>query len=165
MSLGVLSYVAVVLYVMHTRRLEDFTLAIKPAFEPAVFLSTTLAFIGMIAGSLLGRPEDRNSVRRFHVILNTPIGQEQRLVRAGVKLPTLIDAGLVDEREEERLNLDELDTLYRRDAREKWFGPDSQIELKREPSLPWYLPGFCRSIFACAALVLLTWLLPKLIFA
>lgn len=73
--------------------------------------------------------------------MNTPIGREQRLVDAGIRLPSVVDAQLVD-RGPERLETAVLEDLSREDAASKIFGPASTIELRREPALGWYAPGF-----------------------
>lgn len=160
--LGIASYVAVIVYTM-SRNQTGFVAAIQPAFEPAIFLSTGLALIGMVVGSLLGRPENALKLKRFHVIMNTPVGQEQRLVEAGIVLPQLVDLGLVENRPE-NLQVPVLERLYAEDCRDKVFGPESDIELRREPSLPWYFPGFFRITGMCIALVVGTWFLTKLLF-
>ena len=133
------------------------------AFSTAVFTSTALALIGMTLGSLFGQAEDELKVMRFHVILNTPIGQEQRLVDAGIRLPAMIDAGLVTN-EPETTNERTLRKLYDEDAADKFYGHASQIELRRERNLSWYYPGFFGVIGACIALIVVTWLGTRLLF-
>ena len=133
------------------------------AFSTAVFTSTALALIGMTLGSLCGHAEDELKVMRFHVILNTPIGQEQRLVDAGIRLPAMIDAGLVTN-EPETTNERTLRKLYDEDAADKFYGHASQIELRRERNLSWYYPGFFGVIGACIALIVVTWLGTRLLF-
>ena len=132
------------------------------AFVARVFVSTGLSLIGMILGSLLGRPEAADKLNRFYVILNTPIGSEQRLIDAGIRLPALIDAGLTEEGPEQ-LRTGVLAELYRADCRQKIFGFDSGIEIRRE-RLGWYLPGFISISLQCIALVVLTWLLTRVLF-
>jgi Na+/proline symporter len=158
LGLGIASYVAVAAVTMQNRGL-DFFGVIRHAFEPAVFVSTGLALVGMIAGSLLGPPEDDRRVKRFHVILNTPVGAEERLVASGIRLPSLVDAGLVPPGDEV-LRDGEIERLYAADARDKLLGPDSWCELRREPGLPWYYPGLMRIVLACVALVAAVALLP-----
>ena len=160
--LGIGSYVAVIVYTM-IQNDTGFVAAIQPAFEPAIFLSTGLALVGMVVGSLLGRPEDEINLKRFHVILNTPIGQEQRLIDAGIVLPQLIDLGLVPEGPE-WINVAKIEEFYARDCQDKVFGPDSSCELRREPTLPWYFPGFIRITAACFLLIIGTWLITKILF-
>ena len=132
------------------------------AFSARVFVSTGLSLAGMIAGSLVGRPEADQKLKRFYVILNTPIGQERRLVEAGIRLPALVDAGLAEEGPEV-VRGSVLDELYRSDAQQKIFGPSSNVEIRRE-RLPWYLPGFLSVTVQCVALVVLTWLATRLLF-
>jgi SSS family solute:Na+ symporter len=71
------------------------------AFVASVFISTGLSLLGMIVGTLLGPGEDSIRLNRFYVIMNTPIGDEQRLVEAGIRLPALVDAGLIEDGEEQ----------------------------------------------------------------
>lgn len=159
---GIISYVVVIIGVMMENN-TGFVAAIKPAFEPAVFWSTGLALVGMVFGSLIGKKEDDDKVIRFHVILNTPVGQEQRLVDAGIRLPSLVDAGLVPEGPE-NANIEKIRELYQQDSKDKFFGPGSSIELRHERTLPWYWPGFFRITGACAALIILTWLVTRILF-
>jgi solute:Na+ symporter, SSS family len=132
------------------------------SFSIGVFVSTGLALAGMLLGSWLGPQEDRAKVDRFHVIMNTPIGDERRLVEAGIVLPAMVDAGLVPEGPE-RIQSDVLDSLYRKDSQQKMFGVSSTIEIRRE-RLSWYLPGFLFNVLACVLLVVLTWLLTRIYF-
>lgn len=159
---GIISYVVVIVGVMNAQNI-DFVAAIKPSFEPAVFWSTGMALVGMILGSLIGKQESDDKVKRFHVILNTPVGQEQRLVDAGIRLPAMVDAGLVEEGDEQ-INLAKVNELYALDSKDKFFGENSMIELRHERTLPWYWPGFFRIVGACFALVGLTWLVTRALF-
>lgn len=159
---GIITYVAVIVYTMNKREM-GFVAAIDPSFEPAVFLSTLFSTVGMLAGSMFGKPDDELKIKRFHVIMNTPVGKEQRLVDAGIKLPALVDAGLVSEGPEQ-LNREEIERLYSLDSERKFFGPQSSIELRREPDLPWYYPGFVKITLCCVGLVVFTWLITKLLF-
>jgi hypothetical protein len=161
-TLGIASYVAVIVAVT-IRQNIGFVAAIEPSFEIAVFLSTGLSLLGMLLGSLIGRQEDPTKIKRFHVILNTPVGRERRLVDAGIRLPALIDAGLVQDGPEQ-LNTEVVDRLYSEDCKDKFFGPDSNIELRRERGLSWYYPGFVRITLACFALILGTWLITRILF-
>lgn len=137
--------------------------AIKPAFVPAVFLSTGVSLAGMVIGILVGKADDILKLKRFYVIMNTPVGKEKRLVDAGIRLPAMIDAGLVEAGEEE-LNVEVLDKFYEQDCEYKIFGPDSSIELRKEPGLEWYYPGLLKVTVACFALVFFTWLVTKILF-
>ncbi len=119
--------------------------------------------LGMITGCLLGKDDDILKIKRFYVIMNTPVGEEQRLVDAGIRLPAMIDAGLVPEGPEE-LKVDAIDRLYTRDSKDKIFGAESSIEIRKEPGLEWYFPGFVRITLACFALVVATWLVTKILF-
>jgi Na+/proline symporter len=128
----------------------------------SIFASTALSLLGMLAGIFIGRAPDSTQLKRFYVIMNTPIGAEQRLVDAGIKLPALVDAGLVTEGEEQ-LRLDVLDGLYHADAQQKIFGPTSAIELRRE-RLGWYQSGLIKVTLACMLLIVGTWLITRILF-
>jgi hypothetical protein len=160
--LGISAYVAVIVFTMLQTK-SGFVASINPAFNLSVFLSTGLALVGMIVGSLLGKREDELKLQRFHVIINTPVGHEQRLVDAGIVLPQLIDAGLVPAGPE-HINAAKVRELYALDSRDKVFGATSSIELRREPTLPWYFPGFIKITAACVLLVIGTWLVTKVLF-
>ncbi|WP_425396340.1 sodium:solute symporter family protein [Aeoliella sp.] len=131
-------------------------------FIAKVFIPTALAVVGMWIGSLVWPETDERKLRRFFVIMNTPIGQEQRLVDAGINLPALVDAGLA-EPGAEHINQQVLDELYEADAQQKMFGPESVIEVRRE-RLPWYARGFVAVTAGCVLLVVLTWLATRLLF-
>jgi hypothetical protein len=132
------------------------------AFVASVFISTGLSLLGMIVGTLLGPGEDSIRLNRFYVIMNTPIGDEQRLVEAGIRLPALVDAGLIEDGEEQ-LRPEVLDSLYQADAQRKLFGSQSSIEVRRE-RIPWYAPGLIRLTSACVALIVGTWLVTRILF-
>jgi Na+/proline symporter len=132
------------------------------AFAYQVFIPTLLSIVGMFVGCIFGPEQRAEQLHRFYVIMNTPIGQEQRLIDAGIHLPTLVDAGLVPDGPE-TVRPAELARLYRADAEQKIFGPESAIELRRE-RLPWYLPGFIRVTASCVLLIVLTWLVPRIFF-
>jgi SSS family solute:Na+ symporter len=131
-------------------------------FVASVFVSTVLSLLGMIVGTLVGAADDETRLKRFYVIMNTPIGDEQRLVDAGIRLPALVDAGLVSDGEEQ-LRIDVLHRLYQEDAQRKVFGADSSIEVRRE-RLPWYLSGFIRVTVSCVLLIVGTWFVTRLLF-
>lgn len=137
--------------------------AAEKSFATTVFVSTAMAFVGMLLGTLLGSREDEVRVQRFYAVLNTPVGDEARLVRAGIKLPALIDAGLVPAGPE-TMDREELRRLDRADAEDKFFGANSALELRRERTLPWYYPGMLRITLASFGLVVLTWLATRLLF-
>lgn len=96
-------------------------------------------------------------------VMNTPIGHEQRLVAAGIKLPALVDSGHVDD-VHEHIDHAELDRLTKTDSKSKWFGPDSEIELTRGSLPSWYRRGFAMVTVSCVGLVAGTWLLTRVLF-
>lgn len=157
--LGISSYL--VIYFLLTGEGRTFADS-QEAFTTTVFVPTGLALVGMLLGSLLKPETDTIKVNRFHVILNTPIGNESRLVDAGIVLPALIDANLIAEGEEQ-LNIDVVQQLYAVDSAQKIFGPDSNIEVRRE-RLGWYLPGFCAVTACCVLMVVGTWMLTRWLF-
>jgi Na+/proline symporter len=159
---GVIVYVVVVAVTMMQNKI-NFVEAINPSFEIAVFSATAASLLGMILGSYLGKPTDHLKLKRFHVIINTPVGDESRLVAAGISLPALIDAGLIGN-ENEKINVDILEKLYQQDSKDKFFGSDSNFELRRENKLSWYYPGFFQVIGASVALVVGTWLIARILF-
>lgn len=126
------------------------------AFIWGVFLPTFLSIVGMLTGMYFGKADDEIKTKRFHFILNTPIGHEERLVNTGIVLPALIDNGLVDEGKEEKIDIEKLNYYYEQDCKDKIF---SNLEIRREPTLPWYFPGFIRITLYCFGLIGLTWLL------
>ena len=154
---GIGSYMVIVSYTAIKHNLS-FVEAIDPAFEISVFVSAAFSIMGMAAGSYLGQSEPDSLVKKFHVILNTPIGHEQRLVDAGISLPALDIKRELPEDEEM------IGRLYHQDAADKIFGRESTIELRREKTLPWYFPGFVRITLACFALILTTWGLLQVLF-
>jgi len=159
---GILTYIIVVIVTMSQHHVGFFG-AIKPAFVPAVFLSTAVALTGMILGSIFGRPDDPLKIKRFHVIMNTPVGNEDRLVKAGIRLPAMIDAGLVVSGPEE-LDAKLIENYYSEDSEYKIFGKNSNIELRNEPGFEWYWPGFVKITLACFTLIALTWLVTRILF-
>ncbi len=159
---GIFTYLGVIFHTM-VRNGTPFFDSIDPSFEAAVFLSTLVSLAGMFAGILFGKPDDPLRIKRFHIIMHTPVGQEQRLVKAGIKLPALIDAGLIDDGEE-TIHAAEVERLYAQDSKDKFFGKDSAIELRREPDLKWYYPGFFYITLACFGMIFFTWLITKILF-
>ncbi len=160
LGLGIVSYLTIMLGLTGEGRTFADPSA---AFTTSVFVPTVLSFCGMWLGSLLGPADNATKLKRFYVILNTPIGQEKRLVEAGIRLPSLVDAGLITS-PTERLRVDVVDLLYEEDSRDKLFGPESNIELRREKSLPWYFPGFVKITLCCIGLVVVSWLVTRMLF-
>ena len=160
LGLGVVSY----LTISYGMTGEGRTFADPSAAFPAsVFIPTALSLLGMWLGSLLGPKSPTTQLDRFYSVMNTPIGQEQRLVEAGIKLPALIDAGLMPEGPED-LDSEKLAELAAEDRERKLFGPDSRLELFHDPTTSWYLPGFLSVTACCFGLVGLTWLLTRYFF-
>ncbi len=126
------------------------------AFVWGIFLPTLLSILGMLMGMRFGKADDEINTKRFHFILNTPIGNEKRLVDTGIVLPALIDKGLIPEGQVEKMDLLKLDYYYKKDSEDKIF---DNLEIRREPTLPWYYPGFLKITIYCFALILLTYLL------
>ena len=95
--------------------------------------------------------------------MNTPVGKEERLVKAGIRLPAMVDAGLVTAGPEE-IDSTIVENMYADDSKHKIFGEKSNIELRREPGFEWYWPGFVKITFACFALIGTTWLVTRILF-
>ena len=102
-------------------------------------------------------------MKRFYIIINTPVGDEQRLVEAGISLPSMVDSGLIGPGNEE-LKSEVVEKLYKEDSKDKFFGASSNFELRRERKLPWYYPGFLKIILASVSLIVGTWLVVRIIF-
>ena len=130
--LGIGAYLVIVSYTAFQNNLT-FVEAIDPAFEISVFVSTAFSIVGMALGSYLGQPEQASLVKKFHVILNTPIGQEQRLIEAGIALPALD----INEGSLQKENLDTIDRLYKLDADDKvfWIRQQHRITPGEVPAL------------------------------
>jgi hypothetical protein len=133
------------------------------AFAASVFVPTALSTIGMFVGSMLGRPQSQLQLDRFFAIMNTPIGQEHRLVEAGITLPALIDANLTPDAPE-KLNPEKVAALNVEYSSTKRFGPHSNFEFRREADLAWYWRGFTLVTLACVGLVAFTWLTFRVLF-
>lgn len=132
------------------------------AFATSVFLPTFLSIAGMWIGSLMGKEQSKVQLNRFYLIMNTPIGEEHRLLSAGINLPSLVDANLI-EPGAEVLQHDVLEEMTQQNNQQKIFGADSSIEIRRE-KLPWYFSGFCYVTAGCVLLVLMTWLATRILF-
>jgi len=66
----------------------------EPKFLPQLVAAyLPLGVVGMVAGSLLGRPLDKERLDRFYLLLRTPVGREARLREAGVDV---VYAGATD---------------------------------------------------------------------
>tara|TARA_R110002049_G_scaffold4601_5_gene32500 strand:+ start:692075 stop:693823 length:1749 start_codon:yes stop_codon:yes gene_type:complete len=133
------------------------------AFATSVFVPTILSLAGMYFGCLFGSIQPKQQLDRFYATMNTPIGQEDRLVAAGIRLPALVDAGLADDLHE-RIDETELNRITETDSRDKWFGADSNIELARASFPGWYSRGFVMVTASCVGLVAGTWLLTRILF-
>jgi hypothetical protein len=88
---------------------------------------------------------------------------EMRLVKAGIKLPALVDAILTDTTAEE-INDAELVSITESDAKQKCFGPRSTLEFRREANANWYSRGFALVTASCVGLVVGTWFVTRLLF-
>ena len=160
LGLGITSYLVILFLLTGEGRLYPDRHA---SFAVSVYVPTALSLIGMCVGSLVGKQQPKLQLDRFYTIMNTPIGREQRLVEAGIKLPALIDAEITVAGEE-TINPAVLDTLVQADAGAKLFGPGSTIELRREPELDWYVRGFVAVTLSCVGLIVLTWLTTRVLF-
>ncbi len=159
---GMSTYVLTIVYTMLTNNM-GFVDAIEPSFEYAVIYSIIVAIAGMLLGRAIGKPHDKTKLKRFYVIMNTAIGKEEQLVDAGIKLPALVDAGMVDDKEEQ-INEEKLTQLYDQQSEEKFFGKNSPFEFRKQKDFPGYYKGLIRITIGCVLLVVLTWLIPRIVF-
>jgi len=122
----------------------------------SVFPPIGAAALTMYLVSRLTRPESETRLQRFYCILNTPLGQDERLSAVGIRLPAMegSDGGA---QVEERLNEPALAQLYRSYSTRKICGRESAIELVREPGLEWYYRGLLWFSLCCALMVSLVW--------
>lgn len=80
-----------------------------------------------------------------------------------IKLPALVDAGLMTD-EPEQINKSALRHLPRIEAQDKWFGAASDLELVRGSTPNWYGRVFFLVTASCVGLVAGTRLLTRLLF-
>lgn len=158
--LGVTSYLTI--RILPVWAGQEIALDENAVFVLSVFVPTALAISGMWIGSLLGAKQSSLQLDRFYLIMNTPIGEEDRLVLAGISLPALVDTNLVAPGPE-ILKPEAIAELKRQDAGRKIFGANSSVEIRRE-RLSWYLPGFCSITMGCVTLVLAAWLITRVFF-
>ncbi|MFN0170704.1 MAG: sodium:solute symporter [Bryobacteraceae bacterium] len=127
-------------------------------FPYTVFIPTLSCALVMYLVSRATRPESQNLLNRFYCVLHTPLGMDHQLKAVGIRLPGMSG---VSETEEltaaETLDADALETLYRDRAALKVFGPESAIEIVREPGLGWYYRGFVTILLACCFLLAAAW--------
>jgi Na+/proline symporter len=55
-------------------------------FPQLVFCYLPAGLVALVLGSLLGRPRDAKTLNNFYMLLRTPVGQEQKLIDAGVNV-------------------------------------------------------------------------------
>jgi Na+/proline symporter len=127
-------------------------------FEWTVFIPTVICAFVTWAVSLVTAPEDETLLNRFYCVLSTPIGQDSRLIQAGISLPALkteSDTTLPE------MDPDKIRELYQSYAGDKLFGRDSSIEVRWEEGLRWYYRGFVVISLSCFGLMAFVFLVSK----
>ncbi|MBM3801332.1 MAG: hypothetical protein FJW26_03360 [Acidimicrobiia bacterium] len=128
-------------------------------FQYTVFIPMFSSALAMYLVSRATRPESEVLLNRFYCTLHTPLGQEDRLRAVGIHLPAMShgdEAGGLESRQ----NIDEraLAELHRAHSTHKVFGPESSIEILKEPGLGWYYRGSVLVLAACFGLLGAAWL-------
>ena len=133
------------------------------SFEITALAPATVATFLMYIVSKWTNSESDLLLQRFYCILNTPIGQEQRLRKVGIRLPAMDENITADSWESaEHIDLQELDKLYKTYARYKICGPDSHIETLKEPGMDWYYRGVIWLAASCLFLIAALWLAARI---
>ena len=129
------------------------------SFETIVFLPTIASAVALVLVSRLTQPESDVLLNRFYSILNTPVGQDARLRKVGVRLPATSEGHIGSPATpDETLDVPALNDLYHSYARHKVFGRDSSIEILKEPGLDWYYRGVVWVLVTCLFLLGAAWL-------
>ncbi len=122
----------------------------------SVFPPMGAAAFTMYLVSRLTRPESETRLHRFYCILNTPLGQEERLSAVGIRLPAMAgSAGGVEP--QEALDEPALKQLYQSYSTHKIYGRRSSIELIKEPGLEWFYRGLVWLTLSCVLMVASVW--------
>jgi hypothetical protein len=128
-------------------------------FQFTVFIPMFGSALAMYWVSLVTRSESDILLNRFYCTLHTPLEQEDRLQAVGIRLPAMGKQGKLGGPEPvEEIDETALADLYRAQSSYKIFGPNSSIEILREPRMGWYYRGFILILFACCALLGTAWL-------
>ena len=123
---------------------------LQASFEYTVFIPTLSCALVTWLVSLRTPPEDETLLNRFYAILSTPVGQDEKLLEAGIQLPAMAgtDAARPPAPDPEKIG-----ELYRFYARDKIYGSSSTIELRWEPELQWFYRGFVSITLWCLGLI------------
>ncbi len=131
---------------------------LKLPFAYTVFIPTLSAAAVLYLVSRATRPEAANLLNRFYCLMHTPLGMDHELKAAGIRLPGMNGVSETAEvTAPESLDSAALEALYRRRAALKVFGPESSLEIVREPGLNWYYSGFVKILLACCFLLAAAW--------
>ncbi|MSO21777.1 MAG: sodium:solute symporter family protein [Acidobacteria bacterium] len=123
-------------------------------FIPMFSSALTMYWVSRVTGS-----ESEVLLNRFYCTLHTPLGQEDRLMGVGIRLPAMRGQGQAGEPEPtEKIDEEALAELYRAQSSRKIFGSNSSIELVKEDGMGWYYRGFVLVLLACFALLGVAWL-------
>ena len=123
---------------------------LQASFEYTVFIPTLACALVTWLVSLRTPPEDETLLNRFYAILSTPVGQDETLLAAGIRLPAMAGS---DAAQPPPPDSEKIGELYRFYARDKIYGPSSAIELRREAGLQWFYRGFVSITLWCLGLI------------
>ena len=127
-------------------------------FPYTVFIPTFSSALAMYVVSCATPSESQSLLNRFYCVLHTPVGQDDQLKKVGIRLPAMTGVSETDElTPAETLDAKALNALYRSQAAQKVFGPESTIEILREPGLSWYYRGFVKILLGCCLLLVGAW--------
>ncbi len=123
-------------------------------FAPAIVSVTAITIV-----SILTRPEPDVLLHRFYCILNTPLGEDNRLKEVGIRLPMMEKHGDTKELDfDEKIDAAGLEDLYNSYRAYKLCGPGSSIETLVEPGLGWYYRGALWLTACCIFLIFSLWI-------
>lgn len=132
-------------------------------FVITVFSPAIVSLVVIYIVSILTRPESEVLLNRFYSILNTPLGEDDRLYDVGIRLPMMKISGEKSEVNfEEEIDVNRLEKLYNSYTMYKLCGPKSSIETLVEPGLRWYYRGALRLTVYCCILICTLWLAARI---
>ena len=128
-------------------------------FVITVIAPAIVSLVAIYFVSILTRPESDVLLNRFYCILNTPLGEDNRLKAVGIRLPMMEKEGESKELNfEEEIDAIRLEDLYNSYTAYKLCGPGSSIETLVEPNLNWYYRGALWLTACCIFLIVSLWL-------
>ena len=136
---------------------KDYTFVIT-VFAPAI-----VSLVAIYVVSILTRPESEVLLNRFYCILNTPLGEDDRLKAVGIRLPMMEkDSESKELNFEEEIDAAGLEALYNSYTANKLCGPKSSIETLVEPGLRWYYRGALWLTAGCIFLIVSLWIAARI---